>query len=121
MSDRLRAAQAELAAMRAQRATETPNLLEPETWTAPQSVTPEWKRVALEAVTELARTRPTFTVADLLPLLPPCPDRRAAGAVLVAAKKRRIIRAGEWVNGGATRHGRPVREWVSRIFESEAA
>lgn len=133
-SPRLQAARAETAAFRALQARReaarpfdlfaepTP---EPEptvdTWTESESATEAWKQHALEVVERTARGRASFTVADVLPQLDETYDTRAVGAVLLTAARKRWIVSDGWTSGGASRHGRPVRVWRSRLFTESAA
>lgn len=124
MSDRLRETRVYIEQLRRERAeakaARSPDLFSAPAWTEPTSPPPGWREHALELVRQLAVERETFTVEHLRPLVGPTPDFRALGAVLTAASKRHWIRAGAWVQGGRERHGRPIREWISYLYEEAA-
>jgi hypothetical protein len=74
-----------------------------------------WRDQALDLLHVIASTKATFTVEDLDDHLPPTLDRRAVGWVLRQGAKNGWMRADGYVNGGRSRHGRPVVRWVSLI------
>jgi hypothetical protein len=82
-------------------------------WETPTSVADDWVTATLDEIRRVALEARHFTVDDLT--IGPTPDRRAIGSALLTASKRGWIRAGAWVSGGTGRHGRPVRQWESRL------
>jgi hypothetical protein len=117
MSQRLRETKQAFAdyrdSQRRAEARRTPDLFGGGSWETPESTSDEWTRESLEEIRRVAREARYFTVDDLQ--IGPTPDRRAIGSVLLTASKRGWITAGGWVPGGAERHGRPIRQWQSRL------
>jgi hypothetical protein len=116
VSRRLQDAADELAAYRAQR-----SQAEPDLFSVIESVTRAagdvWRLEVLEAIVTVAKRKAVLTVEDITPHAPPTIDLRAIGGVMLEAQRRGYITKGGWVTSGRERHGRPVREWASRIYQ----
>ena len=116
MSRRLQDAADELAAYRAQREI---GVGYPDLFSSIESVAAHegnaWKDEALDLLHVIARTKRTFTVEDLDRHLPQTVDKRAVGWVLRQGARNGWMRADGYVNGGRSRHGRPIVRWVSLI------
>jgi len=84
-------------------------------WEAPASVSSDWAEHALGIVRHLAEMRETLSVIDIAPLVDDAYDNRALGAVLLTAARRGWIEKGPYIDGGPSRHNRPVRQWRSRL------
>jgi hypothetical protein len=76
----------------------------------------EWRDHALEVVRNVACSRELFTVEDVAPLVGATIDRRALGAVMLTAKRRGWIQPEGYVNAGAERHAKPIRQWRSQLY-----
>jgi hypothetical protein len=120
MSRRLQAAADELAAFRAKR-----DQTEPDLFSTIEAVVEAagdvWRLEVLEAIVTIAKRKSVLTVEDITPLAPPTLDMRAIGGVLLDAQRRGYITKGGWVTSGRERHGRPVREWHSRVYRGDDA
>ncbi len=118
MNRRLHEAVAELDEYRARQAEAQPDL-----FSVIQAVTEAagtvWTLEVLEAIVTTAKRKPVLTVEDVSPLCPPTIDMRALGGVMLEAQRRGYITKGGWVTSGRERHGRPVRQWHSRIYRDE--
>ena len=116
MSGRLNDAVRELAPFREAKAAAQPDL-----FSVIEQVTANagevWRLDALNALQELARTRPTLTIEHLSPLCGATHDRRALGGILTEGKRRGWIENGGLVYAGAERHGRPIVQWHSRLYQ----
>jgi hypothetical protein len=125
MSDRMREAQEQLAAMREARNERDDALrLFAEADIAIKSVTenagPVWKERALDAVRSAARVNHTITSFDARMRCDECEtyDGRAWGGVMrEAARRGWIVSTGKYRPGPVSAHGRPLLQWRSRICE----
>lgn len=123
MSDRLREAREACEQARAMSKTldthAEPDLFA--AWEQPTSPPDGWIDAALEVVKRAARARPTLTIEDIRPDVPPTVDYRALGALMTRAARAGWIVADGWVSGNAEqRHNRPIRLWASRIYREGA-
>jgi hypothetical protein len=79
----------------------------------------DWKELALEAFKAHAQDNLTFTTEDVIkasPSVPVPPDKRAWGAIALAAKRLGLIKFDGYGNSKlAHAHNRPVTRWFSLV------
>jgi hypothetical protein len=80
-----------------------------------------WQKTAYDAFLAFAKTHNTFKTEDVRnanPDIPPPPDARAWGAIVLKAKRDKTIVAGKLVKAeDRSVHGRYVTLWVSKIYQ----
>jgi hypothetical protein len=80
---------------------------------------PEWKAEALEAIYEIASTKPEFTTDEVwVRLTTKTPENRAMGAVMrIAVSQGYIVPSARFTPSlRPSQHRRPLRVWESVIY-----